>query len=172
MRRDLIQDLRGQLPGGAHPSEICGRVQRDPVARIIEHIDLLVVRKGEKITVDVTVHIEGESAPGTIHILESATLSIAAEATHLPEYVTVDIEGFEEGDKVLAGDVTLPDGSELEDDPEMLVVAISVPRQSIEDEEAEAAEAAEAEEAEGEEGDGDGDSDSGDSGDSDGGDDS
>jgi len=144
--------LHIKLEGTADQLTIARDIQRDPVTRLIEHVDLLVVRKGEKITVDVTVHLEGESAPGTIHILESSTLSIAAEATHLPEYVTIDIEGMDEGDKVLAGDVKLPDGSVLEDDPEMLVVAITVPRQALEDEEEETEEG---DEAEGEDGEGD-----------------
>jgi large subunit ribosomal protein L25 len=119
-------------------------VQRDPVRQIIEHIDLLIVRKGEKITVDVAVHLEGESAPGTIHILENSTLSVAAEATHLPESITVSIEGLADGEKIMAGDITLPEGSILETDPEQLVVAITVPRSSADDEaaDAEAAEAA------------------------------
>lgn len=109
-------------------------IQRDPVTRLIEHVDLLLVRKGEKITVDVSVHLEGESAPGTIHVLENSTLSILAEATNLPESVTVSIEGLEDGAKILAGEVELPSGSELATDPEQLVVAISVPRQEAEPE--------------------------------------
>ncbi|WP_062209210.1 50S ribosomal protein L25/general stress protein Ctc [Demequina oxidasica] len=119
-------------------------VQRDPVLQIIEHIDLLLVRKGEKITVDVQVHLEGESAPGTIHVLENSSLSILAEATNLPDSVTVSIEGLEEGAKVTAGEVDLPKGSELAGDPEQLIVAITVPRASAEDEQVEEEVAAEA----------------------------
>ncbi|WP_061963743.1 50S ribosomal protein L25/general stress protein Ctc [Demequina aurantiaca] len=119
-------------------------VQRDPVLQIIEHIDLLLVRKGEKITVDVQVHLEGESAPGTIHVLENSSLSILAEATNLPDSVTVSIEGLEEGAKVTAGEVELPKGSELAGDPEQLIVAITVPRVSAEDEQVEEEVAAEA----------------------------
>ncbi|WP_062136112.1 50S ribosomal protein L25/general stress protein Ctc [Demequina aestuarii] len=115
-------------------------VQRDPIKREIVHVDLLIVKKGEKITVDVPVHLEGESAPGTIHVVEINSLEILAEATHLPEYITVSIEGLEEGDKVLAGDITLPQGSELAGDPEQLIVHISVPRVSEEDETADAPE--------------------------------
>ena len=115
-------------------------VQRDPIKREIVHVDLLIVKKGEKITVDVPVHLEGESAPGTIHVVEINSLEILAEATHLPEYIMVSIEGLEEGDKVLAGDITLPQGSELAGDPEQLIVHISVPRVSEEDEVADAPE--------------------------------
>ena len=60
-------------------------VQKDPVRQLIEHIDLIVVRKGEKVTVDVPVHVEGESAPGTIHVVDHNTLTVEAEATHIPE---------------------------------------------------------------------------------------
>lgn len=108
-------------------------VQRDPVKRIIEHVDLLIVKKGEKITVDVAVHIVGESYPGTIHVLENTTLQINAEATHLPDAIEVSIEGLEDGAKIVAGDIALPKGSELIGDPELLVVAISTPRASSDD---------------------------------------
>ncbi|MFN3866711.1 MAG: 50S ribosomal protein L25/general stress protein Ctc [Demequina sp.] len=122
-------------------------VQRDPIKPLIVHVDLLIVKKGEKIIVDVPVHLEGESAPGTIHVLEINSLQILAEATHLPEYITVSIEGMDDGDKLLAGDITLPKGSELDGDPEQLIVHISVPRTSVEDEVADAAVAAEVEDA-------------------------
>jgi len=107
-------------------------VQKDPVRQIIEHLDLIVVRKGEKVTVDVPVHVEGESYPGTIVALDASTLSLEAEATNIPERVVVDVEGLEEGAHVLAKDVTLPAGSTLLSDPELLVVAINVPSAAAE----------------------------------------
>lgn len=119
-------------------------VQRNAVKRTIDHVDLLIVKKGEKITVDVAVHVVGESFPGTIHVLEHNTLQILAEATNLPEGIEVSIEGLEDGAKVHAGEITLPAGSELVTDPEALVVAISTPRASQEDEAADAAVAADA----------------------------
>ena len=64
-------------------------VQIEPVRNVIEHLDLLIVRRGEKVTVDVPVHVIGESAPGTIHVVETQTLSLEAEATHLPDRVVV-----------------------------------------------------------------------------------
>jgi large subunit ribosomal protein L25 len=114
-------------------------VQKDPVRQIIEHIDLIVVRKGEKVTVDVTVHIEGESAPGTNVNQDSNTLSLEVEATHIPESVTVSIEGLEEGAHILAKDVQLPAGAVLISDPEALVVGIT--GETAEEPEAESAEA-------------------------------
>jgi large subunit ribosomal protein L25 len=112
-------------------------VQKDPVLRIIEHLDLIVVIKGEKVTVDIPVHIEGESAPGTITNRDATTLSIEAEATHIPESLVVSIEGLEAGAHILAKDVPLPSGSSLLSDPELLVVAIAEPEAEEEEEEAE-----------------------------------
>lgn len=102
-------------------------VQKDPVRQIIEHIDLIIVKKGEKVTIDVPVHVEGESFSGTIVALDATTLTIEAEATHIPERLVVNVEGFEEGTHVLAGDVELPKGSTLVSDPETLVVNITAP---------------------------------------------
>ena len=102
-------------------------VQKDPVRQVIEHLDLVVVRKGEKVTVDVPVHLEGESFSGTIATLDAASLTIEAEATHIPEHTVVDIEGAEEGTHILAKDVALPEGSTLVSDPETLVVHVTVP---------------------------------------------
>jgi large subunit ribosomal protein L25 len=102
-------------------------VQKDPVHQVIEHLDLVVVRKGEKVTVDVPVHVEGESVAGTIAALDATTLSIEAEATHIPERISVDIEGAEEGTQIFAKDVALPEGSSLVSDPETLVVNVTVP---------------------------------------------
>ncbi len=120
-------------------------IQRDAVRGTIEHIDLLLVKRGEKIAVDVTVNVVGESAPGTIHFVEAQTLSVEAEATHLPESVDVSIEGLEVGQHVTAGQVELPKGSTLLTDPEATVVQIAEPRAeaAAEDEEAAEGEAAE-----------------------------
>lgn len=137
-------------------------VQKDPVKQIIEHIDLVVVRKGEKVTVDVPVHVEGEAFPGTQVLLDATTLSLEVEATHIPERLTVNIEGLGEGTHITAADVELPSGATLVSDPETLVVGISgaaaldlgeepeAEAEAVEGEEAEAAEgeAAEAAEAE------------------------
>ncbi|WP_144873736.1 50S ribosomal protein L25/general stress protein Ctc [Microbacterium sp. 1.5R] len=121
-------------------------VQKDPVHQIIEHIDLLVVRKGEKVTIDVPVVVTGEPFAGTIATLDATTLSIEAEATHIPENVEVSVEGLEEGAQITAADVVLPKGSTLLTDPEVLVVAVSVPVLDLEsDADAEPAEPAEGE---------------------------
>ncbi|WP_062516729.1 50S ribosomal protein L25/general stress protein Ctc [Demequina gelatinilytica] len=118
-------------------------VQTEPVRRIIEHVDLLIVKKGEKVTVDVPVHVVGESFAGTIHVVEHGSIQVAAEATHLPEALEVSIEGLTEGSVVHAKDVVLPKGAELVTDGDITIVTISVPRGAGADE-AEAAEATEA----------------------------
>lgn len=113
-------------------------VQKDPVHQIIEHIDLLVVKKGEKVAIDLPVVVTGESFAGTIAALDAATLAVEAEATHIPENVEVSVEGLEEGAHITAADVKLPNGVTLVADPETLVVAISVPPAPVEDEASEA----------------------------------
>jgi large subunit ribosomal protein L25 len=119
-------------------------VQRDPVLSIIEHIDLIVVRKGEKVTVDVPVQLEGESAPGTISNLDANSISLEVSATDIPERVTVSVEGLEEGVQITAADLTLPAGAALLSDPETLIVAISTPSGPSADDDAADAASAEA----------------------------
>ncbi len=108
-------------------------VQRDVVRQVIEHVDLLIVRRGEMVSVDVPVVVTGESAPGTIHVVETQTLSLEADATKLPSSVEVSIEGLAAGTSVTAGDVVLPEGSTLMSDAEQVVVAISEPQASAAD---------------------------------------
>ncbi|GAA0967429.1 50S ribosomal protein L25/general stress protein Ctc [Frigoribacterium faeni] len=119
-------------------------IQRDPVKQVIEHIDLIVVRQGEKVTVEVPVHIEGESAPGTIHVVELNAVELEVEATHIPQNVVVSIEGLEDGAQVTAADLVLPKGASLVSEPETLVLNVSVPQldlttDAVSDEDGEAA---------------------------------
>lgn len=102
-------------------------VQKDPVRQIIEHLDLVIVKKGEKVHVEVPIHLEGESFSGTIAMLDVNTIRLEADATNIPERVVIDIEGAEEGTKIHAGDVELPEGSSLMDDAELLLVNVIVP---------------------------------------------
>ena len=102
-------------------------VQKDPVHQIIEHIDLLVVKKGEKIQVDVPVVVTGEPAAGTIVNLDNATVALEVEATHIPQNIEVDVEGLEDGTRITAADLALPSGASLATDGETLIVAVSIP---------------------------------------------
>jgi large subunit ribosomal protein L25 len=107
-------------------------VQRDPVRQVIEHLDLVVVRKGEKVTVDVAVHVEGESFSGTMVQLENQSISLEADATNIPEFITVSIEGLHEGTQIHASDLEMPTGSTLLTDPETLILAITLPAKAEE----------------------------------------
>ena len=116
------------------------QVQRDPIRGFIEHADLILVRRGEKVTVDVPVVLTGEAAPETLITLDHPTIQLEAEATHIPESVTIDIEGITVGTQILAGQLALPQGSTLVLDQEALVVnATAAP--TAEEVEAELAEA-------------------------------
>ena len=109
-------------------------VQRDPIKQIIEHIDLLTVRQGEKVTVDIPVHVVGELAPGNVFNQELTVISLEAEATHLPTAVEVSIEGRSAGEHIHASDLVLPKGAVLLADAEALVVNISEATESAEEE--------------------------------------
>lgn len=147
-RANAILDL--QLESGSQLA-LVKDVQRDPVRQIIEHADLIIVKRGEKVTVDVPVHLEGETAPGTIANQESNTLQIEVEALHIPNSIVVSIEGLEEGHQILAGDVELPTGATLLTDPETLVAGVLIPAATEAAEDDEAAEGDEAAAAEGDE---------------------
>jgi large subunit ribosomal protein L25 len=101
------------------------QVQRDPIKGFLEHLDLIIVRRGEKVTVDVPVHLVGEHVPDALVTLENATISLEAEATHLPDAIEVSVEGVEIGTQILAKDLNLPDGATLATDEESLVVNVT-----------------------------------------------
>ena len=100
-------------------------VQRDAIKGFLEHVDLLLVNRGEKVNVEVYVHTEGELAPGAFlleHVL--STLNVEAEATHIPESVTVSIAGLTAGDSILAKDIPRPEGTTLATDEDAVVLQI------------------------------------------------
>jgi len=117
-------------------------VQKDPVRQIIEHLDLIVIRKGEKVQVEVAVHVTGEPAAGTTADLDAKTLLLEVEATNIPQSVSVDVEGLEDGTLIHASEVTLPAGAELISDPEMVVIGVHLPTEEEEEEEGETEEGA------------------------------
>jgi len=149
------------------------QIQRDPIKGFLEHLDLIIVRKGEKVTVDIPVHLVGEPNPDALVVTETSLISVEAEATHIPEYVEVSIEGLNVGDQVLAKDLSVPSGSRVLVDDDHLIVNVThaptaeeveeelaeaeaevgIEREEAEEaaEAAEAAEGAEGESAEGEE---------------------
>ncbi|WP_214415852.1 50S ribosomal protein L25/general stress protein Ctc [Sphaerisporangium fuscum] len=125
-------------------------VQRDPLKGFLEHVDLLLVKRGEKVTVEIPVTTAGEIAPGGLLDQQLVAVSIEAEATHIPTGVEVDIEGLEVGSVVTAADLKLPEGSSLMADPETVVLHVIAPSAPAEEAEegAEAGEGASAEAAE------------------------
>jgi large subunit ribosomal protein L25 len=99
-------------------------VQRDPIRGSIEHVDLILVRSGEKVTVDIPVTVTGDIAPDGMLDQQMIQISVEAEATHIPTGVEVSVEGLEVGAAVHAGDLQLPSGSTLAVDPELLVLHV------------------------------------------------
>jgi large subunit ribosomal protein L25 len=125
---------------GASQLALTKQVQVDPIRRVLEHIDFVAVRRGEKVTVDVPVHLHGEAAPETLVVTEHATVQVEAEATNIPERIEIDIEGAAVGTQIHASDLVLPEGTVLLTDPEALVVNVTQ-AQTAEQLEAELAEA-------------------------------
>jgi large subunit ribosomal protein L25 len=101
------------------------QVQRDPLKHTIEHVDLVIVSRGEKVTVDVAVHIEGEAGPETLVVIDHNSIPIEAEATNIPQQILVSVEGLPAGTQILARDLQLPSGSSVDLDPETLIVNVT-----------------------------------------------
>jgi large subunit ribosomal protein L25 len=129
---DLLMALRTpnvlialDIDGKQNELAIPKAVQRDPLKGFLEHVDLQLVKRGEQVNVEIYVHTEGELAPGgnlLEHVLNA--LPVEAEATHIPESVTVSIEGLESGASVLAKDIPLPSGVTLDVDPDAVVLQV------------------------------------------------
>jgi large subunit ribosomal protein L25 len=113
-----------EVEGKSHLS-LPKQVQRDPIKGFLEHLDLIVVRKGEKVVVDIPVHVVGDAASDALVVTEHPTISVEAEATHIPEYVEVSVEGAEVGTQILAKDLQLPAGSLFQGDEETLIVNVT-----------------------------------------------
>ena len=107
----------------------------------IDHVDLLAIKRGEKVEVEVPVTLTGESAPGTMHIQDADVLLVEADVLNIPEEIEVSIEGLEDGAVITAGDVTMPEGTTLVAEEDTVIVSISLPE--VDEELEEAAEAAE-----------------------------
>jgi large subunit ribosomal protein L25 len=101
------------------------QVQRDPLKHTIEHVDLVIVRRGEKVTVDVPVHVEGEAGPDTLIVVDHNSVPVEAEATNIPQQIVVSVEGLPPGTQILARDLQLPEGSSIDLEPETLIVNVT-----------------------------------------------
>lgn len=109
-------------------------VQKDPVRQIIEHVDLLIVKKGETVDVEVPIHVVGESFSGTNVLQELNTLRLSVPATNIRESIEVSVEGLEAGAHILAGDIALESDEKLLDSADHLVVQVVAPRGSAAEE--------------------------------------
>lgn len=109
---------------GAPQLALTKTVVTHPIRPYIEHVDLLVIRRGEKVVVEISVIITGDAAPGTLVTQELSTLEVEADVSSIPENVEVSVEGAEIGSHILAGAITLPGGVELRGDPEQLVAHV------------------------------------------------
>ncbi len=101
------------------------QVQRDPITSFLKHIDLLIVKKGEKVSVEVPLTVVGEAERGALVNIDLTSLLVLAPATSIPNEIEISIEGFVVGDQILAGDVQLPEGVVSEQDPEAMVLNVA-----------------------------------------------
>jgi large subunit ribosomal protein L25 len=119
---NVLLRLEGLTKGGeiALPKA----VQRDPIKNIIEHVDLILVRQGEKVTVEVPIRVTGEIFPGNLLDQQLVQITLEAEATNIPQGIDVDVEGMELGASVHASDLKLPQGVTLQVEPDTLVLHV------------------------------------------------
>jgi large subunit ribosomal protein L25 len=111
------------LPGGSQLA-LPKAVQRDAIRGSVEHVDLIMVRHGEKVTVEVPLNVTGEVAPDGLLDQQLVQISVEAEATNIPPGIEVDVEGMAIGASVHAGDLTLPTGVTLAVEPDILVLHV------------------------------------------------
>jgi large subunit ribosomal protein L25 len=111
------------LPGGSQLA-LPKAIQRDPIRGYVEHVDLIMVRHGEKVTVEVPVTVTGEVAPDGLLDQQLVQIAVEAEATNIPPGIEVDVEGMAIGASVHAGDLRLPSGVSLSGEPEILVLHV------------------------------------------------
>lgn len=130
----LSIEIEGKEPVLALPKD----VQRDVLKGFVRHVDLLSVRRGEKVDVNVALRITGESAPGTIAMTEFNEIEVEADLLNIPELIEIDVTGLEAGTTIYLGDVKLPEGTTLKGDPEAVAATVTFPEaEHAEDEESE-----------------------------------
>ncbi len=113
--------------GGSTELALPKDIQRHAIKGVIEHVDLLLVRRGEKVTVDVPLHVVGEPMSGTLVTSELNTLEVEVEATNIPSSIEVSVEGLAAGARILAGEIALPAGTILITDAEALALQVTSP---------------------------------------------
>ena len=130
-----------EVSDGTKVLALAKAIQRDPIKDSFDHVDLLIVRRGEMVTIEVPVVLAGEAARNTLVMLEHDKLAVLADATRLPERLEASVEGLDAGSHVTAGEITLPEGVELAAEPDLViaVVAAAPTQAQMEGETAEAA---------------------------------
>lgn len=117
--------LEISIDGGEAQLALAKQIQRDPIRSDIEHVDLVIVRQGEKVTVEVALVVVGEHLADRMILMDQATISLEVEATHIPTSVEIDITGLEIGDSVAARDLKLPEGAVFPGDPGDLMLSVA-----------------------------------------------
>lgn len=113
-----------ELGNGANQLALTKTITVHPIRDYIEHVDLLLIRRGEKVSVEVPVVVTGEAAPDSLVTQAANALQVEADVLNIPDQFEVNVEGAQIGTQLLAGQVSLPDGVTLETDPEALVVNV------------------------------------------------
>jgi large subunit ribosomal protein L25 len=121
----MTQAFAIEISDGTSALALPKAIQRDPIRDTFDHVDLLIVRRGEKVTVDIPIQLTGEPARNTLVMTENDRLSVLADATRLPDRLVVSIEGMGAGGRVTAADVPLPDGVELAADRDLIIVVVA-----------------------------------------------
>ncbi|HLU43825.1 MAG TPA: 50S ribosomal protein L25/general stress protein Ctc [Natronosporangium sp.] len=124
-RGGMTQLLTLTFPDGTKTTALPKAIQRDPIRDEYEHADLLVVRRGEKVTVEVPVIVVGDPVPGTLVVQELDTVSVTAEATSLPDRLEASVAGLDAGAQITAADLPLPEGTELVSEPDTVLVVVT-----------------------------------------------
>ena len=147
--------LELSVDGGKTELALAKQAQRNPIKGNVEHLDLVIVKKGEKVTVEVPLLVVGDHPADRMIVMDQQTISLEVEATHIPERIEIDIAGLGAGDRITVADLTLPEGASYhgaEAADENVILTIAVPKAEAEEaeegEEGEAAEESEAGEAE------------------------
>ena len=121
----MTQVFDVELSDGTRHLALPKAIQRDPIRDTFDHVDLLIVRRGEKVTVEVPVQLSGEAARDTLVMHEHDRIAVLGDATNLPDHLEVSIEGKTAGEQVLASAIELPEGVELAGDPETMIAVIA-----------------------------------------------
>ena len=117
-----------EIDGGKPQLALPKQVQRDPIKGFLEHVDLVVVRRGEKVSVEVPLHvIGGDSLSGGIVSMDQQSITLEAEATRIPAQIEIDVTGMEAGQQITAADLKLPEGSAFHGEPTDLILSIAAP---------------------------------------------